>query len=229
MAKTFGVIIPAAGSGKRFGGDKLSLNLLGHPVLWHTLQAFEQAKTVSYIVISTRKESLCFVRELCREFSKVIAVVEGGNTRQESVKNGLDALPEVDFVSIHDGARPLILPDEIDRLHRNAVKYGAICAGTPVVDTIQQVDKDGVIVATPDRDSLIAAATPQVFERISYRDAYDRATETHTDDAGLYRAAGGRVKMILCQGDNFKITTKEDAFRAQQILLRRAEKEMTGD
>lgn len=229
MAKTFGVIIPAAGSGTRFGQDKLSYDLLGHPVLWHTLQAFEQAKTVSYIVIPTRKESLCFVKELSREFSKVIAVVEGGKTRQESVKNGMEALPEVDFVSIHDGARPLILPEEIDRLHRNAVKYGAICAGTPVVDTIQQVDGEGIIIATPDRSSLVAAATPQVFERIAYRDALCRISESHTDDAGLYRAAGGQVKMILCQGDNFKITTKEDAVRAQQILLRRTEREMSDD
>ncbi len=229
MAKTFGVVLPAAGSGSRFGEDKMSFDLLGKPVLWHTLQAFEQAKTVSSIVVSTRKESLCFVTELTREFSKVIAVVEGGKTRQESVKSGVDALPDVDFVSIHDGARPLILPEEIDRLHRNAVKYGALCAGTPVVDTIQQVDEDGYILRTPDRSTLMAAATPQIFERLSFLDACEKATEQYTDDAGMFRAAGGRVKMIVCQGENFKITTKEDAFRAQQVLLQRQEKEKTGN
>ncbi len=229
MAKTFGVIIPAAGSGKRFGEDKLSFDLLGKPVLFHTLWAFEQAKTVSSIVIVTRKESLCFVRELTRDFPKVVAVVEGGKTRQESVKNGVEALPDVDFVSIHDGARPLILPEEIDRIHRNAVKYGAVCAGTPVVDTIQQVDEEGYISSTPDRNTLIAAATPQVFDRVGYWQACHSVAGQYTDDAGLYRAAGGKVKMILCQGENFKITTKEDAFRAQQILLRRMEKEKTGE
>jgi len=123
-------------------------------------------------------------------------------------------------VSIHDAARPLILPEEIDRLHRNALKYGAVCAGTPVYDTVQQVDEDGYIVATPDRASLIAAATPQIFSSALYREACALPGD-FTDDAGMVRAAGGRVKMILCQGENFKITTKEDAFRAQQVLLRR--------
>lgn len=220
MAKTFGVIIPAAGSGTRFGEDKLMYDLLGLPVLRHTLMAFERAKTVSAIVIPTRRESLCFVRELTADLTKVIAVVEGGKTRRESVQKGLDALPEVDFVSVHDAARPLILPEEIDRLHRNALKYGAVCAGTPVYDTVQQVDEDGYIVATPDRASLIAAATPQIFSAALYREACALPGD-FTDDAGMVRAAGGRVKMILCQGENFKITTKEDAFRAQQVLLRR--------
>ncbi len=223
MAKTFGVIIPAAGSGSRFGEDKLMFDLCGKPVLWHTLQAFEQAKTVTAIVIPTRRESLCFVRELTADLTKVVAVVEGGKTRQESVMLGLSALPEVDYVSVHDAARPLILPEEIDRIHRNGIKYGAVCAGTPVYDTVQQVDDEGFIVRTPDRATLMAAATPQVFEASLYRKACLGAVEQYTDDAGMVRAAGGRVKMVLCQGENFKITTREDAFRAQQVLLRRQE------
>ncbi len=224
MAKTFGVIIPAAGSGSRFGEDKLMFDLCGKPVLWHTLNAFEQAKTVSAIVIPTRRESLCFVRELAADFPKVTAVVEGGKTRQDSVICGLNALPEVDYVSVHDAARPLILPDEIDRLHRNTLKYGAVCAGTPVVDTIQQIDEEGFILRTPDRSFLMAAATPQIFEISLFRRACaEAAGESYTDDAGMVRAAGGRVRMILCQGENFKITTKEDAFRAQHSLLRRRE------
>lgn len=221
MSKTFGVIIPAAGSGTRFGEDKLMFDLLGKPVLWHTLAAFEQAKTVTSVVIPTRRESLCFVRELAAQFSKVIAVVEGGGTRRESVQEGLEALGNVDFVSVHDGARPLILPEEIDRLHRNAMKYSAVCAAFPVYDTVQQVDGEGYITATLDRSTLMAAATPQIF---SY-DLYRRACALEgafTDDAGMVCAAGGKVKMIPCQCENFKITTKEDAFRAQQVLLRRS-------
>ncbi|MBO5221200.1 MAG: 2-C-methyl-D-erythritol 4-phosphate cytidylyltransferase [Clostridia bacterium] len=220
MAKTFGVILPAAGSGVRFGEDKLMFDLLGKPVLWHTLWAFQRASTVSRIVIPTRRESLCFVRELTEEFSKVTAVVEGGKTRGESVKKGFVALGDVDYVSIHDGARPLILPEEIDRIHRNALKYGAVCAAFPVHDTIQQVDSDGFVVATPDRSALMAAATPQVFSADLYRRACV-LTGDYTDDAGMVAAAGGRVKMIPCQCENFKITTKEDALRAQQVLLRR--------
>lgn len=221
MAKTFGVILPAAGSGRRFGEDKLMYDLQGKPVLWHTLSAFEQAKTVTSVVISTRRESICYVRELAKEFSKVVDVVEGGTTRRESVQNGLNALSDVDFVSIHDGARPLITPEEIDRLHRNAVKYGAVCAGTAVVDTIQQVDDQGFIVATPCRDLLMAAATPQVFDASAYRSACQTVSGQYTDDAGLFCAAGGRVKMIPCRCENFKITTKEDARRALEVLTQR--------
>ncbi len=221
MAKTFGVIIPAAGSGSRFGEDKLMFDLCGKPVLWHTLQAFEQAKTVTFIVLPTRRESLCFVQEMAAEFKKVVAVVEGGKTRQQSVILGLSALPVTDYVSIHDAARPLILPGEIDRIHRGAMKYGAVCAATPVVDTIQRVDEDGFIVDTPPRDFLMAAATPQVFEYPLYKKACDGVYENHTDDAGMVRASGGRVKMILCQGENFKITAKEDALRAQQVMTER--------
>ena len=223
MSKTFGVIIPAAGSGTRFGEDKLMFDLGGKPVLWHTLWAFQQAKTVTAIVIPTRRESLCFVRELAESFSKVIAVVEGGATRRASVQKGLDALKNMDFISVHDGARPLILPEEIDRLHRGAVKFGAVCAAFPVYDTVQRVDESGFIVSTPDRASLMSAATPQVF---SY-DLYRRACALEgdfTDDAGMVCAAGGKVKMVLCQCENFKITTKEDALRARQVLAVRNEK-----
>ena len=225
MAKTFGVIIPAAGSGTRFGEDKLMFDLCGKPVLWHTLSAFQQATSVTAIVIPTRRESLCFVGEMAKEFSKVVAVVPGGKDRQESVACGLAALPKTDYVSVHDAARPLILPEEIDRIHRKAVQYGAVCLGTPVTDTIQQVDDDGFIVQTPDRARLMAAATPQVFEYDLYQKACRAATGEFTDDAGMVRAAGGRVKMILCKGENFKITAKDDAYRAQQVLMRRNKSE----
>lgn len=224
MSVKVGVVIPAAGSGTRFGEDKLMFDLLGKPVLWHTLQAFEQAETVSCIVIPTRKESLCCVRELSASFSKVVAVVEGGETRRASVQKGFEALKDVDFVSVHDGARPLILPAEIDRIHREAMKVGAVCAASPVYDTVQQVDGEGFVVATPNRSFLMAAATPQVFSADLYRRACSVRGD-FTDDTGMVCAAGGRVKMVVCQCENFKITTKEDAFFAQQVLLRRREAE----
>lgn len=214
---SFGVILPAAGSGTRFGSDKLFYSLGGRPVLDRTVYSFQNAATVSCIVIVTRKESIDLVRELTASYSKVIAVVEGGATRGESVLCGVAALPDsVTHISIHDGARPLISPQEIDRLHKEAERYGAVCAGLPVYDTVQQVDAEGFIVATPDRSSLVAAATPQIFEKDLYLSAC-RATEgqSFTDDAGLVRAAGGRVKMVLCQCENFKITTPADARRAE--------------
>lgn len=223
MTDSFGVIIPAAGSGTRFGGDKLMADLCGKPVLWHTLSAFQHAETVSSIVIPARAERIPEVKALSSSFSKVVAVTLGGKTRQESVFGGLAALPEdVSYVSVHDAARPLILPDEIDRIHLETMHYRAVCAAMPVYDTIQQVDADGYILSTPDRAALMAAATPQIFDRSLYLHSFDLAEgKNYTDDAGMVRAAGGKVKMILCKGENFKITTLEDLFRAEQIMLRR--------
>ena len=197
-SKTFGVIIPAAGSGNRFGADKLMFDLCGKPVLWHTLSAFQAAETVSFIVIPTRAENISVVRELAAPFSKVIAVVSGGETRQESVTRGLAALPAVDYVSVHDGARPLILPREIDRLHEEAIRYGGVSDALPVVDTSQQVDAQGFVVHTPDRAFLMAAATPQIFESSLYRVACERAVGAcFTDDAGMVMVNGVSMS-IFC-------------------------------
>lgn len=219
MDGAFGVILPAAGSGTRFGSDKLMFDLCGHPVLWHTVSAFQRAESVGAIVIVTRSEQISAVRALTSEFSKVTAVTEGGSTRTESVRKGLSLLPaEMRFVSVHDGARPLIRPEEIDRLHREAEVYRAVCAGVPVYDTVQQVDEEGYITATPDRNRLMAAVTPQIFEREIYERACAADLGDFTDDAGMVRTSGQRVKMIPCRGVNFKITTVEDALRARQIL-----------
>lgn len=221
---SFGVIIPAAGCGERFGSDKLMYDLCGKPVLWHTVASFQLAETVKAIVISTRNDAIETVRALTAEFPKVVAVVEGGKTRKESVFNALSVLSEdLDYLSIHDGARPLIVPSEIDRIHRLAEQFGSVCAGLPVVDTIQQVDDWGYIESTPPRASLIAAATPQVFPRSVYLSACRQTTGMDfTDDAGLVHAVGGQVKMVLCQCENFKITTREDGMRAQAVLASRS-------
>ena len=219
----FGVVIPAAGSGTRFGGDKLFCLLNGHPLLRYTVEAFCGAKTVTSVVIVTRPELISRVRELTADLPKVVSVIAGGKTRQDSVAAGVAVLPKsVDFVSVHDGARPLITPKEIDRLHAEAEKYGAVCAAAPVNDTIHIVDADGTVVGTPDRSTLMAALTPQIFPAKLYRELCASATADYTDDVGLFRAAGKSVKMILCQCENFKVTRPCDAHLAEQILQERA-------
>lgn len=219
----FAAVIPAAGSGERFGSDKLMFDLLGKPVLWHTLHAFQEAKSVGMVVIVTRKEHLQEVLRMAEEFPKIFAVVEGGKTRRESVFCGISALPDsVDYVSLHDGARPLITPEEIDRIHACAVACGSVCAALPVYDTIQQVDADGFVVSTPDRAFLMAAATPQVFPLKTYLRCCEKTKGLEfTDDTGLVRAAGEVVRMVLCEGENFKITTRADADRAEMVLKNR--------
>ena len=223
MDGVFGAVLPAAGSGTRFGADKLMFDLCGKPVLWHTVKAFQQAESVCCIVLVTRKENFETVRALTAEFSKVTAIAEGGKTRKESVLNGVKMLPsQVSYLSVHDAARPLITPEEIDRIHREAVLYGAVCAGTPIYSTVQKIDEAGFVVETPDRACLMAAATPQAFSLSLYQEACAKTVgQEFTDDAGLVRAGGGRVKMIRCSDENIKITTPADGTFAEEILRRR--------
>lgn len=220
---SFGVVLPAAGSGTRFGSDKLMADLCGKPVLLHTVSAFQQAATVDCIVVVTRKEMISVFRELLAPYSKVVAVVEGGETRTSSVLRGVEALPsDVSHVSIHDAARPLLSSAEIDRIHGEALRYGSVCAALPVVDTIQQVDDRGYVVHTPPRSSLLAAVTPQVFPLALYKEACEKtAGDAFTDDTGMILAAGGSVKTLLCQEENFKITTLSDLHRAVALLNQR--------
>ena len=224
MSERFGVVLPAAGSGNRFGGDKLFYEIDGRPLLWYTLCAFQAARTVQSIVIVTRKDRIPSVTALSSEFSKVISVVPGGNDRQSSVACGVAVLPEkTTFVSIHDAARPLITPEEIDRLHEIAAGSGAVCMCGPVNDTIHETDADGNIIATPDRSRLVAAQTPQVFPLALYRDLCRREKkQIFTDDAAFACSAGITVKTVRCKCENFKVTEPEDALRAAAVLHRRS-------
>lgn len=206
----------------RFGGDKTFFPLAGKPMLWHTVNAFCEAETVSSVVIVTRAECVGQVRALTEGMKKVRAVIPGGDTRQDSVFLGAAALPRgTDFISVHDAARPLITPNEIDRIHREAEQTGAVCAGIPLNDTVHMVDTEGRIVATPDRAMLMAAQTPQVFPLAVYRNACKTAKGSFTDDAGMVRASGVPVRMIRCLCENFKVTRREDAQRADAILRAR--------
>lgn len=222
MNTRVGVLLAAAGSGTRFGGDKLFFSVAGKPLLRYTVEAFSAAQTVSEIVIVTRTNCLKKVQTLTEDLPKVIAVTEGGTTRQESVQKGIQRFsPEVNWFSIHDGARPLITPREIDRIHREAFQHGPVCTARPLHDTIQQVDANGQITATIDRNTLVAAVTPQIFPREIYLSAAAKTEgKSFTDDAGMVRAAGFPVHTILCRDENRKITTPEDGAYAAWLLSR---------
>lgn len=216
----FGVVIAAAGSGTRFGSDKMTQELCGVPVLLRTVRAFEAADSVGGIVIVTRADGLEYVRNITADCGKVIAVTVGGETRSESVKNGVSLLPsDYRYVSVHDGARPLITPARIDCVHAQAVRFGAACAVLPVVDTVHCTDRDGFVVSSPERASLVAAATPQAFERALYERALAQADgREFTDEVGLLRAASVAVKTVVCNPENRKITTRSDLWNAERIL-----------
>ena len=222
--KHIGVIIPAAGSGMRYGADKLWVELDGHPAVWYTLSAFQRAQTVRSIVVVARADALDRFCALAEEFSKIRAVVCGADTRSGSVRHGLEALPEdTQIVSIHDAARPLITPEEIDRIHSIAETEPALCVGCAVYDTVHAVDEQGFVIGTPDRKSLFAAQTPQVFNLNLYRAVSEEtAGAVFSDDTAMFRAAGKPVRTVLCQCENFKITKPEDALRAERVLQARS-------
>lgn len=224
-------IILAGGVGKRMESTttKQMMLLLGKPVIVHTLEAFQICKRIDEIVIVVRPEERIAITLLCEKYgiSKCHALVIGGDTRQESAKRGLLALSEdVQYIAIHDAARPLITPAQIGRVVTFAYAYHAATAVTPVVDTVKTVNSGGFIKKTIPRDSVRLAATPQVFHRRYYEAAVKFAEEKRisvTDDNSLMELIGQRVRTVDTGRDNLKITESGDIPIAEAILRRRGE------
>lgn len=226
--KRAAAIIAAAGSFTRMGGIQKQLVLLdGIPVIAHTIKAFQEAENIREIVIVARAEDFTEFVNICRQFSfeKVSTVVSGGDTRQQSVFNGIDCVQDsTKYFAIHDGARPLVTSRTIDRVVEEAWKYGAAIAAVPCKDTVKQCDDSGFVAGTPDRKSLWIAQTPQVFERELYLKAAKAAAqngEDFTDDSQLVERAGVKVSLVESEYENIKITTPGDIAVAQSIFEHR--------
>lgn len=220
--KYCGAVIVAAGTASRMGGiDKIMAPLKGEPIIVHTVRAFEACDAIREIVIVTRPDLMQTVMGLCREFQKVRAVVAGGSSRPESVRNGLNALSsKVKLAAIQDGARPLVTHQVIDRVVRAANTYGAAAPGIPVKDTVKVV-QGGVVSATPERDRLQAIQTPQVFQFDLLRGALKKAEEDGaeiTDDCSAVERLGMSVKIVEGDERNMKITTPIDLKIAQLLM-----------
>ena len=160
-----GAVIVAAGTASRMGGiDKVMAKLGGEPMILRTVRAFQNCEAVREIVIVTRPDLVIPIADLCHDFQKVQAVIVGGDSRQASVKLGLAALSKkVKLAAIHDGARPLVSNAVIDRSIRAAHTYSAAAPAIPVKDTVKVV-QGGIVSTTPDRATLRAVQTPQVFD-----------------------------------------------------------------
>lgn len=207
-------VIVAAGSASRMGGiDKVMAELKGEPMIVRTVRAFQQCDAIREIVIVTREDLIRPISSLCSKMDKVKAVVAGGKSRQESVWLGLNSLSkDVKLAAIHDGARPLISQAVIDRTVRAAHSYGAAAPAIPVKDTIKAV-KSGLVMATPDRDTLRAVQTPQVFDFDLLRGALKKASEEGaavTDDCSAVELMGMSVKLVEGEERNLKVTTPLD-------------------
>ena len=220
--KPCGAVIVAAGNASRMGGvDKIMADLGGKPVIRRTAESFQDCDAVKEIVVVTREDLILPITSLCAQMDKVQAVVAGGSSRQESVHLGLNALSgKCKLAAIHDGARPLISQAVIDRTVRAAHTYGAAAPAIPVKDTVK-VAKSGLVFATPDRDSLRAVQTPQVFDFDLLRGALKKAEEEQaflTDDCSAVERMGMSVKLVEGEERNLKVTTPLDLKIAALLL-----------
>lgn len=218
------VILVCAGNATRMGGvNKILLELGDTNVIGHSLRAFQNCPDVAEIIIVTKAENNDIIRETAATLgvTKLAAITEGGDTRQKSVMEGLRLVSkESQYIAIHDGARPLVKPEHIAKVIRDARVFGGATLGVPVKDTIKIVD-DGLIIDTPHRPSLYITQTPQVFRKRLYFEAVDFAMEHEldfTDDCQLVEAIGGKVYMTVGDYTNIKLTTPEDRAIAEVLL-----------
>ncbi len=220
--KYCGAVIVAAGNASRMGGiDKVMAELDGEPMILRTVRQFQNCDAVKEIVVVTRPDLMERIMGLCKNMTKVKAVVAGGKDRAESVHLGLNALSaKVQLAAIQDGARPLITQSVIDRTVRAANTYGAAAPGVPVKDTVKVV-QGGVVQVTPDRSTLQAIQTPQVFDLDLLRGALQKARQDGapiTDDCSAVERLGFTVKIVEGDERNIKVTTPMDLKIASLLL-----------
>ncbi|GAB2469269.1 2-C-methyl-D-erythritol 4-phosphate cytidylyltransferase [Streptomyces incanus] len=228
-------VIPAAGRGVRLGpgAPKALRTLGGTPMLIHAVRAMADSRAVSLVVVVAPPEGAAEVRTLLDAHAlpdrTEFVVVPGGETRQESVKLGLDALPPgFDIVLVHDAARPLVPVDTVDAVVE-AVRDGApaVVPALPLADTVKQVEPAAVpgepepVVATPDRSLLRAVQTPQGFDRATLVRAHETVTDNVTDDASMVEQLGLAVVTVPGHEEAFKVTRPLDLVLAEAVLARR--------
>ena len=221
-------VVAAAGSSTRMGGqDKLLLPLGEQPVLARTLRALEACPRISEIVVVTRRENIVPIGQLCRDFGleKVTKVLRGGASRLESVLLGVREVPtEVKWIAVHDGARPFVTPELVERVLDRAVECGAAAPAVPVKDTVKRA-RDGRVEETLERQTLFAVQTPQIFDADLIRGALQKAQDDHapvTDDCSAVERMGAAVYLVQGDDCNLKITTPSDLLLAEGILNGRA-------
>jgi len=221
-------IIVAGGSSQRMGFDKL-LALLGNkPVLAHTIDAFERTDSVKEIILVAREERVREFEELVRQsaFIKVRRVVSGGKDRQDSVRAGLEIVDaSADYVAVQDAARPLVTPEQIERVLVVAREHGAAALAEPVTDTLKRADENRFVTGGVSRDGLYAMQTPQIFVRELLERAYVGVATNNlsvTDEVSAVEHVGAKVVLVPNDEWNIKITYPRDLFLAQAALARRS-------
>ena len=225
-----GVVIPAAGQGKRMGTkeNKQFLYLNDLPILVHTIKTFFNIPLISEIIVVVPEARLDFCQEKIIDKYNLegVKLVAGGETRRQSVFSGLKAFSlALDYVIIHDGARPLLSGEILDNIISSFKTYDAITTGVKVKDTIKIRDENNFVNKTLDRDKLMSIQTPQAFSYPLILKAHQKVSFTAnvSDDASLVEITGHRVKIIEGSYENIKITTPDDLKQAEIILENRGE------
>lgn len=221
-------IIAAAGQGTRMGQgmNKVFIPLEKRPLITYAIDTFEKCEAIDEVIMVVGEEDIPRLRSLIADYGykKVRQIVRGGAERQHSIANAIKKLsPDTRWVAVHDGARPFISIDLLAQAISDAQKWGAVGVAVPVKDTVKIVDEAGFVECTPERKKLWAMQTPQVFSREILEKAYRCSEETGvtaTDDAALVEALGIKVKLLLGEYTNIKITTPEDMLFAKAILRR---------
>ncbi len=218
-------VIVAAGSSNRMGGvDKIFAEIDKIPVIARTLTAFQNCEDVFEIVVVTKESSVEKIKALAEEYeiTKLSAVVLGGSKRADSVKNGVGAVSEkAEFIAIHDGARPLVLPEDISACANDAFNFGGAILAVPAVDTVKYAKKSGFVEYTPAREKLFCAQTPQIFDLETYKKAMEKAfcdLSDWTDDSAVFENYAEKVYLTPGKKSNIKITSPEDILIAEAIL-----------
>lgn len=214
-------IILGAGNGTRMKSEKskLLLEIGSKTVIERSVEAFLSVSDIDEIIVVARERDVEIYSELLTD--ERISFVIGGATRQQSVKNAVETVDDAHLIIIHDGARPLIKCEDIEKTIRAAEEFSAAAVGVYVKDTIKIVDKQGFVESTPDRSTLFAVQTPQIFDFDLYKSAMQKADEQgldFTDDCQLVELCGGKVKMVEGSYSNIKITTPDDIALAENLL-----------
>ncbi len=219
-------IVLAGGRSTRMGGgpNKQFIELLGKPLVYYSLAAFEQCPAIDAVVLVRRPDYAQQAEQIVREFGfkKVAAFADGGAERQDSVSNGLRACESrTDIVAVHDGARPLVTPALIESTITSARAFGTGIAATKVVDTLKEANEDRTVVRTVDRTRLWAVQTPQTVTYSLLRNAYAKVLEKKivvTDEAAAVELLGEKVHLVETPFLNLKITTSSDLAIAEALL-----------
>ena len=228
MGQDAAAIVVAGGRGVRFGGPtrKQYLRLQGRPVVWWSLKAFQASPSTRCIVLVVPRRDHERLRKAASvwRFSKLMAIVAGGLSRADSVREGLSAVPpEVRWVAVHDAVRPLVTPRLIERTIAEARRHRAAIAACPSRDTIKLADASGRVASSPKRERVWLAQTPQAFERKLLEQAHARGRGLSvTDDSQLVERLGVRVRLVPASAENLKITVPSDLELARLILRSRS-------